>query len=46
MIAEFGRMEGIAVRKWRNKRNNTIIEQRGKFVANTASKTRVEIHDV
>ena len=44
MIVEEGRMEGIAVRKWRNTRNNVIIEQRGKISANRANKVMVEIH--
>ena len=44
MIVEEGRMEGIAVRKWRNKRNNVIIEQRGKISAKRSNKARVEIH--
>ena len=44
MIAEIGRMEGIAVRKWRNKRNNVIIEQRGKISASRANKVEIEIH--
>ena len=44
LIIEEGRMEGIAVRKWRNKRNNVIIEQRGRISANRANKARVEIH--
>ena len=44
MIVEEGRMEGIAVRKWRNKRNNVIIEQRGKISAKRANKARVEVH--
>ena len=44
MIVEEGRMEGIAVRKWRNKRSNVIIEQRGKISAKTANKVTVEIH--
>ena len=44
MIVEQGRMEGIAVRKWRNTRNNVIIEQRGKISAKRANKARVEVH--
>ena len=45
LIVEEGRMEGIAVRKWRNTRNNVIIEQRGKISANRArTKSQVEIH--
>ena len=44
MIVEEGRMEGIAVHKWRNTRNNVIIEQRGKISANRANKVMVEIH--
>ena len=44
LIVEEGRMEGIAVRKWRNTRNNVIIEQRGKISAKRANKSQVEIH--
>ena len=44
MIVEEGRMEGIAVRKWRNLRNNVIIEQRGKISAKRANKATVEVH--
>ena len=44
LIVEQGRMEGIAVRKWRNTRNNVIIEQRGKISANRANKVTVEVH--
>ena len=44
MIVEYGEIEGIAVRKWRNKRNNVIIEQRGKFKCKKGNRTRIEIH--
>ena len=43
MIVEEGKMEGIAVHKWRNTRTNVIIEQRGKISANRGNKARVEI---
>lgn len=44
MIVEQGTMEADAVRKWRNKRTNYIIEQKGRVKFNYAMKTRVEIH--
>ena len=44
MIVEYGQIEGIAVRKWRNKRNNVIIEQRGPFKCKKGNKARIEIH--
>ena len=44
MIVEYGEIEGIAVRKWRNKRNNVIIEQRGPFKSKKGNKTRIEVH--
>ena len=44
MIIEIGKMEADAIRKWRNKRNNAIIEQHGKISASWANKARLEIH--
>ena len=44
MIVEYGEIEGIAVRKWRNKRNNVIIEQRGPFKCKKGNKARIEFH--
>ena len=46
MIVEYGTMEGIAVRKWRNTRNNVIIEQEGKISSKRANKAEVEISEV
>ena len=44
MIIETGRMEADAIRKWRNVRNNAIIEQKGRISASWANKARVEVH--
>ena len=44
MIIEYGSMECIAVRKWRNVRNNAIIEERGKIKFDVANKATVEVH--
>ena len=44
MIVETGQMEADAIRKWRNKRNNVIIEQRGKISASWANKSLIEVH--
>ena len=44
MIIEYGAMEAIAVRKWRSKRNNTIIEDRGLIKFDVANRTRIEVH--
>ena len=44
MFIEWGKLEGFAVRKWRNKRNNAIIEQKGKITMNKANRARVEVH--
>ena len=46
LIVEEGRMEGIAVRKWRNTRNNVIITQEGKISAKRANKSQVEVSEV
>lgn len=43
MIVEVGRIEGIAVRKWRNKRTNAIIEQRGAFSCERGGKATIEV---
>ena len=44
MIVEYGEIVGTAVRKWRNKRNNVIIEQRGSFKCRRGNRSRIEIH--
>ena len=44
MIIEIGEMEADAIRKWRNTRNNSIIEQRGRIKASWANKARIEIN--
>lgn len=43
MIVEVGRIEGIAVRKWRNKRTNAIISQRGAFKCERGGKATIEV---
>ena len=43
-IIEYGKMTGTAVHKWRNKRNNVIIEQRGKISASWSNDAKHEVH--